>query len=139
MASPYPWSDARNRLMAEQQKGLLPPIEWPNETFTRPVAMPFLSVSMTGDAALPAELGPNPVWVEEGTLTVQLHIPRGQGTDMARNLAYRIVRLFRAVRGGPVKYRRTSIGSGERDPKDPQGNWWLLPVYVDFEFDDLPA
>jgi hypothetical protein len=138
MASPTPWADAKTRLQAAQQAGLLPVIQWPNETFTKPLNLPFLEVDSIGDIAEPAELGPNGQWNEEGTLHVQIYIPRGFGSEPGRQLAQKIVRIFRAVREGPVIYRRTSIGAGEKVIEG-AGNWWRLPVYIDWEYQDRPA
>ena len=94
MSSPTPWADMRGRLEAAQQAGLVPMIQWPNEIFTRQPGQPFLEVDGIGDVAEPVELGPNGQWNEDGTLHVQVYVPRGTGSTHARQIAERVVRLL---------------------------------------------
>lgn len=140
MAGPEPWADAKGRLQAAQQVGLLPPIQWPNEDFDRPKGSPFLAADMVGAAGEPVEMGPNAQWDEDGTLHVQVFVPWGYGSEPGRQLARQVVRLFQppAAASGPVLYRRCSIGAGEKE-QEGEGKWWVLPVWVDFTFQDHPA
>ncbi|EHM00532.1 hypothetical protein HMPREF9946_02572 [Acetobacteraceae bacterium AT-5844] len=138
MSSPTPWAEMRRRLEAAQQTGRLPMIQWPNETFIRPTAQPFLEVEGIGNIAEPVEMGRNGQWNEDGTLHVQVYVPRGTGSTLAREIAERVVRLFRGACEGPVVYRRTSIGAGEKETEG-TGMWWRLPVYIDWEYQDRPT
>jgi hypothetical protein len=134
MSSPVPWADARAKITAAN---LGVPIEWPNEDFQEPVSSPglWISVETCSDSMEPIEVGAN-VWQESGTLYIHVMAPQGSGTMAARTLAKQIVTLFRSL-PPPQTVVYTSAGLGTGAGNDPRGLWWVLPVSIDWRYQDI--
>lgn len=133
MSSPIPFDDARARLQAASLGGWT--FEWPNEPFTVPKPdSVWLAVDMSSDTLAPIELGGG-MWVEEGTLMVDIIVPIGWGTDVARTTAKAIADTFRGITTGSLSYISASIGSGGRDPE--HGKYWIMPVRVSWRYQDI--
>lgn len=135
MSSPVPFNDARARLQAADLGGYT--FEWPNEPFTAPSpASLWFAVDMTSDMLEPIELGGG-VWVESGTLMVDVIVPLNWGTDVARTAAKAVADAFRGVTSGSLRYRTASIGSGGKDPE--RGKYWIMTVRVSWEYQDITS
>jgi hypothetical protein len=129
MSSPAPFNDARARMQAA---ALGYEIEWPNEPFERPNSI-WLAVDAYSDVMEPIELGGG-AWGESGVFMVDIMVPLGWGTDVARQLGKDIANVFRGVTG-EVSYRAANIGSGGRDPE--RGKFYIIPVRVPWVYQDL--
>jgi hypothetical protein len=132
MSSPAPWADAKGRLIAAN---LGVAIAWPNEPFDKPEA-PAMWISVQAASAVlkPIELGAG-VWVEEGTLYVDIHIPKGWGTDDARVLAKTIADTFRGLPAAPTSYVGAAISGSAVG--DSGGMWESMTVSVDWRYQDI--
>lgn len=132
MSSAEPWLDARAIL---EGAALGVPIEWPNELEVAPGEALWIRVDMVGDSLQPIEMGPNGMWLEDGTLFVDIFAPAGHGTLDARYLAKRITNLFRGLGPRAVRWRRATLGQGaEVDAR--ASKWWCLPVTISYEMQD---
>ena len=128
--SPGPWNDARLRLLAGFPST---PIEWPNEPFTQPDGVLWLSVETVGDVDIPIEIGGGG-WMEEGRLFVHVMAPAFSGSDASRVLAKQVANTFRGIGPNLTVYTGASIGGGER--ADEQGTLWRLTVVIDWRYQD---
>ena len=134
MSSPAPFDDVRNRLTAA---ALGYSIAWPNTVFKRPQPpAPWLRVECTSNVIGPIEVGGG-VWQEDGTAYIDVFVPAGSGTDLARTIAKNVSNAFRGVAAQPVVYLGGSIGAGQIAEAD--GMWWCLTVSVDWKYQDTTA
>lgn len=131
MSSFVPFDTARTLLTAA---ALGYPIAWPNMTFKKPnPAGPFLQVECVSHNDSPIELSGGS-WQEDGTLYVDVAVPTGTGTDLARTIAKNVFNVFRGQYGGPVVYNGGSIGNGSIVEAD--GMWWVLTVAIQWKWQD---
>lgn len=133
MSSIVPYDDAVALLQAAN---LGYPIQYPNINFTQPQGTPWMAMNMTGDLLEPIELNGG-AWQEEGTLLVQIIVPTGTGSRLARTLGKQVANVFRNLGPRDVVYFQMSIGENTMDV--PVGNWWVMGVTVLYRWQDVPA
>lgn len=118
------------------------PIQWENETFDRPVptAYPttpaaFLVVEFSGNRYEQASLGSgSPAaerWVETGAVMIYCLVQAGAGALLAHQYVETLATALRGVvLPGTIRVEGMSLGDG--GPGDEDGNWWQLPLRVEW-------
>nr|WP_314074427.1 phage tail terminator-like protein [uncultured Roseococcus sp.] len=141
MTSPVPWADARARIEAAISGPDAPlaglPVEWPNEDFTPPPGA-WLSIETDGEGMSPIEMGQLGAWTERGNHTIHVMTPVGTGCELGLAIAKALSNLFRNVsaEGGALLYQRQLLlPGGQMD----NGNWWITPFVVRWQYTDAPA
>ncbi|HEV7458230.1 MAG TPA: phage tail terminator-like protein [Roseococcus sp.] len=97
MASLFAWETALPIIRAAATV----PVTEANVDLATPDTEHWLSIDGRAGDAGPAELGPLPLWTEEGALEVTLFSRIGQGTLVARQQADRIMSAFRTTAPPP--------------------------------------
>src|SRR3954467_3373536 len=134
MASPAPFNDFRTLLTAAN---LGYPIAWPNTNFGAPEPpAPWLSVQAESRTLDPIEI-PARSWSEEGTFYIDVSVPAGTGTDLARTIAKNVANIVRGLGPRDVVYLGGAVSNGGVGEED--GLWWTMTVSIDFRYDDTLA
>jgi hypothetical protein len=133
MSSIVPYDDALGLLKAAN---LGYPIQEPNIAFKQPGSGLWLAFNMTGDLLEPIELNGG-AWQEEGTILVQIIVPTGSGSRLARTVGKQVANIYRNLGPRDVVYFQMSIGENTMDV--PVGNWWVMGVTVLYRWQDVPA
>jgi hypothetical protein len=79
-------------------------------------------------------------WDEAGTLFLNVLAPAGTGTRDARRIVKRLADLFRGradLLDGDLEFRDAVMGLG-RNGEGPDGNWFLIPVSIDWRRQGSP-
>ncbi len=118
------------------------PIKWENETFDLPVATDypaapatFFAVEFVGDAYRQASIGSgSPAaerWTETGAVLIYSLVQANAGTLAARQNAEAVANLLRGLTlPGAIRIESMSFGDG--GPGDEDGNWWQMPLRVNW-------
>jgi hypothetical protein len=132
MSNPIVWADAKAKVLAiATQHGL--PVELPNEGKPDTAGV-YLRAEIHSSGAAQMDLD-NSVWLEEGTVGIDVMIPTGQGFDEPNAIRHDIGRAFR--RGIPpegLRYLEATAMPG--DQGDDAGNWFRLTLGVSWSFQD---
>lgn len=122
------------------------PLRWENETFTpadpADKTVVFAAVEISGSSYEQASIGAAPaaanLWREEGAVWFHVFVPAGTGSTKARQVAKQLCDVFRGqtvqTTLGALRFRRSSIGTGERATED--GNWWRVSAEVEWQADE---
>lgn len=133
MSAPAVWQDAKARIQAITSQHSLS-VEWPNEGRPDGAGL-YVRAEIHSSGAAQMDLD-NTVWLEEGTVAVDLMVPSGTGFDQANAIRHEIGRAFR--RGIPPEglvYLEQGALPGEQG--DDAGNWYRLTLSVSWSFQDL--
>lgn len=114
------------------------PVVWPNKK-PDPEPMkqgnPWVFVRITHKSgrliSLSGATG-SKIWERKGQLTCEVHIPTGGGTEQAYTLARLVELAFLGKTLDSVRFRSIQIKEGGN-----RGNWFLVTVTVDFEYDEI--
>jgi hypothetical protein len=143
MTSTVPWDDARARIEAAVAGPIAPlaglPVEWPNETLDPlPASGAWLSIETEGEGMSAIEMGQLGAWTERGAHTIHVMTRVGTGCELGLAVAKALSNLFRNVsaEGGALLYeRQTTLSGGPME----DGNWWITPFVVRWQYTDRPA
>jgi hypothetical protein len=98
----------------------------------------FVYVEIYGDFFGQISLGVEPrednLWREAGQVYFHVMTPNGTGSRAARDLAKKLVGLFRGQDIGGVTFRDASIGAG--DPGRTFANYYAMTATQNFERDE---
>lgn len=114
------------------------PVVWPNKkpdidvmkqgnpwAFVRITHKPGRQTSLSGATG-------SKIWERKGQLTCEISIPTGGGTEQAYTLARLVELAFLGKTLDSVRFRSIQIKEGGM-----RGNWFLVTVTVDFEYDEI--
>lgn len=116
------------------------PLVFENEDFTPPAPDPdkaWVLVEMTGNFYEPESIGAGSDaanrYGEEGQIFFHVMVPKGVGSQVARQYGRQLVDLFRGreLDSGKITFPSSSIGRGE--PGDEDGVWWRLGCSVVYD------
>ena len=133
MTHPVVWADVRALVEAA---GLGVPVGWPNEEFENPDEDPWLWVEVVGGGGGPMEIGRHPWRLVTGSVQAFVHVLTGTGVMQAAEIAERVTNVFHGLGPRAVIYGASNIGPGEAGDKD--GNWFRLPVTIEFAYQVSP-
>lgn len=101
-----------------------------------PASGPWVEVEMTGTVYGQQSIGMSDQadnrWDEEGMLFLNVNVPSGTGSGTARTYAKSLADLFRGrtLLSGSLEFMDAFIGHGQASERE--GNWWLLPVDIEW-------
>lgn len=108
-----------------------------------PMVVPWIEIEMTGTDYAEESLGAgNPRdnrWDEEGLLFINVYVQAGSGSSLARTYAKQLVDLFRGLYllNDALEFLDSVIGMGR--PGLVSGNWFMLPVHVEWRRQNSPS
>ncbi len=102
----------------------------------------FVEVELSGTLYAMQSIGADPVktnrWDEEGTLFLNVTVPKGEGAAEGRTLAKKLADMFRGklLLSDALEFYDAGIGVGR--PGRIDGNWWMIPVWIRWRLTDEP-
>lgn len=128
-------------VLADPVTSVVPPIRFENESFPKPnPPAPWIGMALTGVLYGQESIGASDQadnrWDEAGHLWLPVFVPTGSGASRARQIAKQLSNLFRGLTllDGRLEFMDAFIGEGE--PAAEEGNWYILPLSVEWRFID---
>jgi hypothetical protein len=99
----------------------------------------WVHLEFEGQSVLQASIGSGApsreFWREDGVVVLLIHAPLNSGSLKARALAKRLGRLFRGREIAGMRFEGPSVNAGEAAQR--RSGWWVLPLVIPYQFDDL--
>jgi hypothetical protein len=110
-----------------------------NEAVDPPAEALWVHLEFEGQSVRQASIGSGApsreFWRETGVVVLLIHAPLNSGSLAARALAKRLGRLFRGREIAGMRFEGPSVNAGE--PSQRRSAWWVLPLVIPYEYDDL--
>lgn len=133
----YLQTAANVTVLADPTTGIVPPFRFENERFDKPdPPAPWVAVALTGvlygQQSIGASRQADNRWDETGHLWMPVFVEVGSGSSRPRQIAKMLADIFRGLTlvNNTLEFMDAFIGEGSPAPEE--GNWYELPVVIEW-------